>query len=90
MSISWNPCQSALTVLLRTRRKMVTITRVYFEVMHVVVTGQDQNVLSAGHMLNGQTSSYYPANTQAQSNYCHESDPNDMELEMDSKQHAFI
>ena len=60
----------------------------HFEVVHVVVAdqqalaGQYQNTLSAGgHM---QTSSYYPDNTQAQSNYHHAFDPDDMELEMDN------
>jgi len=57
----------------------------HFEVVHVVVAdqqalaGQYQNGLSGN--MNGQ---YYPDNTQAQSNYHHAFDPDDMELEMDN------
>jgi hypothetical protein len=48
------------------------------------VSGQYQDPLSAGGNMNNQTSSYYPDNNQAQSNYHHAFDPDDMELEIDN------
>jgi transcription factor SFP1 len=48
------------------------------------VSGQYQDPLSADGNMNNRTSSYYPDNNQAQSNYHHAFDPDDMELQMDN------